>query len=47
MIHAVLIVMGVSGVGKSTIAEQLNTHLHWPFQAGAGRKDETRYSAHG
>jgi carbohydrate kinase (thermoresistant glucokinase family) len=34
MIHAVLIVMGVSGVGKSTIAEQLNTHLHWPFQEG-------------
>jgi len=34
MIHAVLIVMGVSGVGKSTIAEHLNAHLHWPFQEG-------------
>ena len=30
----VLIVMGVSGVGKSTIAEALNTHLHWPYQEG-------------
>jgi carbohydrate kinase (thermoresistant glucokinase family) len=26
--------MGVSGVGKSTIAEALNTHLHWPYQEG-------------
>ena len=26
--------MGVSGVGKSTIALALNTHLHWPFQEG-------------
>jgi carbohydrate kinase (thermoresistant glucokinase family) len=30
----VLIVMGVSGVGKSTIAAALNTHLHWPYQEG-------------
>ena len=30
----VLIVMGVSGVGKSTIAEALNEHLHWPFREG-------------
>jgi carbohydrate kinase (thermoresistant glucokinase family) len=34
MIRAVLIVMGVSGVGKSTIARHLNTHLDWPFQEG-------------
>jgi carbohydrate kinase (thermoresistant glucokinase family) len=26
--------MGVTGAGKSTIAEQLNAHLHWPFQEG-------------
>jgi carbohydrate kinase (thermoresistant glucokinase family) len=26
--------MGVSGVGKSTIAEALNAHLHWPYQEG-------------
>jgi len=32
--NPVLIVMGVSGVGKSTIAELLNTHLHWPYQEG-------------
>ncbi len=30
----VLIVMGVSGVGKSTIAAALNTHLGWPFKEG-------------
>jgi carbohydrate kinase (thermoresistant glucokinase family) len=30
----VLIVMGVSGAGKSTIAERLNVHLHWPYQEG-------------
>ncbi len=30
----VLIAMGVSGVGKSTIAEALNEHLHWPFKEG-------------
>ncbi len=30
----VLIVMGVSGSGKSTIAEAINEHLHWPFQEG-------------
>jgi carbohydrate kinase (thermoresistant glucokinase family) len=30
----VLIVMGVTGAGKSTIAEALNTHLHWPCQEG-------------
>jgi carbohydrate kinase (thermoresistant glucokinase family) len=34
MSHPVLIVMGVSGVGKSTIAEALNVHLRWPFQEG-------------
>ena len=34
MTPSVLIVMGVSGVGKSTIALALNTHLHWPFQEG-------------
>jgi carbohydrate kinase (thermoresistant glucokinase family) len=34
MTPSVLIVMGVSGVGKSTIALSLNTHLHWPFQEG-------------
>jgi carbohydrate kinase (thermoresistant glucokinase family) len=34
MIRAVLFVMGVSGVGKSTVAQALNTHLHWPFQEG-------------
>ena len=30
----VLIVMGVSGVGKSTIAEALAAKLHWKFQEG-------------
>ena len=30
----ILIVMGVSGSGKSTIAERLNARLHWPFQEG-------------
>jgi gluconokinase len=34
MTRPVLIVMGVSGVGKSTIAEALNAHLGWPFQEG-------------
>ncbi len=34
MIEAVLIVMGVSGAGKSTVAGALNRHLHWPFQEG-------------
>jgi carbohydrate kinase (thermoresistant glucokinase family) len=34
MTKPVLIVMGVSGAGKSTIAEALNTHLHWPYQEG-------------
>jgi carbohydrate kinase (thermoresistant glucokinase family) len=34
MTNTVLIVMGVSGVGKSTIAESLNTHLRWPYQEG-------------
>ena len=34
MTTLVLIVMGVSGAGKSTIAEALNTHLHWPYQEG-------------
>jgi carbohydrate kinase (thermoresistant glucokinase family) len=26
--------MGVTGAGKSTIAEALNGHLHWPYQEG-------------
>ena len=30
----VVIVMGVSGSGKSTVAEHVNAHLHWPFQEG-------------
>ena len=30
----VLIVMGVSGSGKSTIAEAMNERLHWPCQEG-------------
>ncbi len=34
MSNTILIVMGVSGVGKSTIALALNTHLHWSFQEG-------------
>ena len=34
MSKPVLIMMGVSGVGKSTIAEALNAHLHWPFKEG-------------
>jgi carbohydrate kinase (thermoresistant glucokinase family) len=34
MTKPVLVVMGVSGAGKSTIAEALNTHLHWPYQEG-------------
>jgi carbohydrate kinase (thermoresistant glucokinase family) len=34
MTNLVLIAMGVSGAGKSTIAEALNTHLHWPYQEG-------------
>lgn len=29
-----LIVMGVSGVGKTTIAEDLAQHFGWPFQEG-------------
>ena len=31
---SVVVVMGVSGSGKSTIAEHINTHLRWPFQEG-------------
>ncbi len=31
---SVIIVMGVSGVGKSTIAEALDKQLRWPFQEG-------------
>jgi carbohydrate kinase (thermoresistant glucokinase family) len=31
---AVLVVMGVSGVGKSTIAAELHRVLDWPFQEG-------------
>jgi carbohydrate kinase (thermoresistant glucokinase family) len=34
MTNTVLIVMGVSGVGKSTIAEALNAHLRWPYKEG-------------
>ena len=30
----VIIVMGVSGSGKSTIAEAMNAQLHWPYQEG-------------
>ena len=30
----VLIVMGVSGSGKTTVAEALDRHLDWPFQEG-------------
>ena len=30
----VVIVMGVSGSGKSTIAEAMNAQLHWCFQEG-------------
>lgn len=30
----VLVVMGVSGVGKTTIAKALDERLHWPFQEG-------------
>ena len=30
----VLVIMGVSGSGKSTIAELLSAHLGWPFQEG-------------
>jgi len=32
--HSVLIVMGVSGVGKTTIAEALAKELGWKFQEG-------------
>lgn len=32
--NTVIIVMGVSGVGKSTIAEELDKQLRWPFQEG-------------
>ena len=31
---SVLVVMGVSGVGKSTLGEALAAHLGWPFQEG-------------
>ena len=30
----ILIVMGVSGSGKSTVAEAMNARLHWAFQEG-------------
>jgi ABC-type phosphate/phosphonate transport system ATPase subunit len=30
----VLVLMGVSGSGKSTIALELQRVLHWPFQEG-------------
>lgn len=30
----VLVVMGVSGVGKTTIARALDEWLHWPFKEG-------------
>lgn len=32
--HRILVVMGVSAVGKTTIAEALVERLHWPFQEG-------------
>ncbi len=32
--HCVFIVMGVSGSGKSTVAEAMNEELHWPYQEG-------------
>lgn len=32
--HSVFIVMGVSGSGKSTVAEAMNEELHWPYQEG-------------
>jgi gluconokinase len=34
MTPRVLIIMGVSGSGKSTVAEQLAQQLGWPFQEG-------------
>ena len=30
----VLVVMGVSGSGKSTIAAMLANHLHWVYEDG-------------
>jgi carbohydrate kinase (thermoresistant glucokinase family) len=32
--RCVLVVMGVSGCGKTVVAEQLASRLHWPFQEG-------------
>ena len=34
MTPTILIIMGVSGSGKSTIGEALAKQLHWPFQEG-------------
>ena len=30
----ILVIMGVSGSGKSTIAEELSARLGWPFEEG-------------
>lgn len=31
---ALLVIMGVAGCGKSTLAQELDQYLHWPFQEG-------------
>jgi ribose 5-phosphate isomerase A len=37
----ILVIMGVSGAGKTTIAEELVARLGWPFQEGDGLHPET------
>jgi ribose 5-phosphate isomerase A len=37
----ILVVMGVSGSGKSTIAEELSARLGWPFEEGDSLHPET------
>jgi len=37
----ILVMMGVSGSGKSTIAEELSARLGWPFQEGDSLHPET------
>jgi ribose 5-phosphate isomerase A len=37
----ILVIMGVSGSGKSTIAEELSARLGWPFQEGDSLHPET------